>query len=104
MPLYKKDWKYMPGIQARRAFSQICGESKKISDDTKNRDYVVKKIVQYIKEEGLSEEAALDKIMKDSIVKEFAYFEKYDINIREKFREWARKEIEHPRRENERTR
>ena len=36
--------------------------------------------------------------MKDPVVKEFSYFEKYNIDIKERFREWVRKELEHPKR------
>lgn len=58
-------------------------------DDNKNRKYVKIKINEYI-QSGLSEEEALDKIMKDDIVNKFEYLTENGLNIRECFRNWAR--------------
>lgn len=102
MPLIKQ--KYIPGLSARRAAGQVYDENRTIgSDDTYNRDYVVRTIVKYIKD-GLPEEEALDKIMNDPIVKKFEYLSNNGLNIRECFRDWTRREIKKPRRNSERTR
>lgn len=90
--------KYIPGLSASRAAGQAYDENRTIgSDDTYNRDYVVRTIVNDIKN-GLSEEEALDKIMKDPIIKQFEYLSKNGLNIRECFKDWARREIKKPRR------
>lgn len=90
--------KYIPGLSASRAAGQAYDENRTIgSDDTYNRDYVVRTIVNDIKN-GLSEEKALDKIMKDPIIKQFEYLSKNGLNIRECFKDWARREIKNPRR------
>ena len=93
-------YKKRPGSTIININAQLREENRKVSNDTYNRDYVVRTVIGYIKEDGLSEEESLEKIMKDSIVKEFAYFEKYHIDIKERFREWVRNEIDHPRRRN----
>lgn len=94
----------MPGINTRLAFRDVNDrESKIYSKDTQNRDYVVRTITSYVKN-GLELEQALDKIMKDDIVKEFEYLRKNGIDIRTCFKNWAQREIAKPRRTNERTR
>ena len=70
------NYKKMPGSKVTRINAQLNEKNRKVSNDTYNRDYVVRTAVEYIKKDGLSEEAALDKIMKDPVVKEFAYFKK----------------------------
>ena len=101
MPLFKK--KYIPGLSVSRAFSQAYGENKKVSSDTLNRDYVVRTVVSYINK-GISMEKALDKIMEDDIVKEFEYLTKNGLDMKKCFRDWVEREINKPRRRNERTR
>lgn len=96
--------KYTPGLSALRAAGQVYDEKRTVwSDDTYNRDYVVRTIVNDMKN-GLSEEEALDKIMKDSIIKQFDYLSKNGLDIRECFKDWARREMKKPRRNTERTR
>ena len=68
-----------------------------VTNDTLNRDYVVREGVKYIKE-GLSEEKALDKLMNDDIVKEFEYLKKNGLDIRNCFKNWINAEIKNPRR------
>lgn len=102
MPIIKQ--KYIPGLSASRAAGQAYDENRTIgSNDTYNRDYVVRTIVKDIKG-GLSEEEALDKIMNDPIIKKFEYLSKNGLDIKECFRDWARRKIKKPRRNVERSR
>ena len=60
-----------------------------VSNDTQNRNYVVRAGVEYIKA-GLSEEETLDKLMNDDIVKEFEYLKKNGLDIRNCFKNWIK--------------
>ncbi len=102
MPISKK--KYIPGLSASRTAGQIYDKNRTIgSNDTYNRKYVAKTIAENI-QNGLSEEEALDKIMKDPIVKEFEYLTKNGLNLRECFKDWAQKELKRTRKSEERNR
>lgn len=98
--------KHKTGTEARKAAKEIrikkCSEyTKEFSNDTKNRDYVVREEIKYIKE-GLSEEKALEKLMNDKIVKEFEYLKKNGLDIRNCFKNWINAEIKKPRRKEQR--
>ena len=78
---------YVLGIQIDKTMSHINEMNKKQSDDSKNREYVMKKMLGYLKD-GLSEEMVLDKIMEDPISKEFEYLSKNGLDKRNCFRNW----------------
>lgn len=60
-----------------------------ISDDTKNRTYVINKILDNMSN-GMTEDDSLELIMQDKIVEQFKYLENNGCNIKNCFRNWAR--------------
>lgn len=60
-----------------------------IRDDTKNRTYVINKILDNMSN-GMTEDDSLELIMQDKIVEQFKYLENNGCNIKNCFRNWAR--------------
>lgn len=80
----------IPGIAMYHAEKDLRESQKpQISQDTKNRNYVVEKMTEYM-QNGLTEDEAVEKIMKDPIVEQFEYLTKNKIDIRRCFRDWTR--------------
>ena len=89
-----KSGELFPGMSASMAKADLKREkgNPQKTTDTKNREYVKDKIVEYIKS-GLSEEKAIEEIMKDPIVKEFEYLTKNGLDIKECFKNWVRSKM-----------
>lgn len=86
-------YKLTPGVAIDSIGKKIDHQINSVeginSDDTKNRRYVVNKILENMKN-GLTEEETLDLIMKDKIVEQFKYLENNGCNIKKCFINWAR--------------
>ena len=103
MPLYKKKIRYIAGIETGKAAAQAYGDNKKISDDAKNRKYVVGKIKQLIKD-GMTEEEIIEEILKDKIMEEFKYLQKINPDIRTFVKGWVEDAIKKNNKREERDR
>lgn len=104
--LYESNFKnkknrVMPGLAVERTAQYLKKKNKpkeKYNQDCINRKYVINKMIEYIEKDGLSEEEALDKMMKDSVIKEFEYLEKNGLDIKECIRNWAKLRNKNPNR------
>ena len=85
--------KVTPGVKIDNITKQIVCKQNSVagikSDDTINRKYVMDTVLENMSN-GMTEEDALDIIMKDSIVQKFKYLEANGCNIKECFRNWVR--------------
>lgn len=86
-------YKLTPGVAIDNTGKNIDHQMNSVegikSDDTKNRRYVINKILENMNN-GITEEEALELIMKDKIVEQFKYLENNGCNIKICFRNWAR--------------
>ena len=81
--------KYIPGLSAIKTEVQLNEKNKTISNDTQNRDYVVKTGIRYM-ESGLSEDEAIEKLMNDEIVQKFEYLKNNGVDIKNCFKNWIK--------------
>ena len=65
----------------------------KVSSDTENRMYVIKKVLKYIKE-GKSKDEAIDLVIQEEKVqKDFDYYRKNNIDLRMCVENWIKKPL-----------
>lgn len=77
----------IPGIEIEYAaeynYQKERAKAKaKDSEDTKNRKYIGKKVIEYI-EKGCSFDDAIDLIMQDDVIQKFDYWFKNNLNIKQ---------------------
>ena len=76
----------IPGLSANYVQKLIKKEesmqNKTVNQDTQNRKYVIQKVNEFM-QEGRSIEEAVDLIMKDDIIKEFDYWVKNNLDVRQ---------------------
>ena len=77
----------IPGIEIEYAaeynYQKERAKTKaKDSEDTKNRKYIGKKVIEYI-EKGCSFDDAIDLIMQDDVIQKFDYWFKNNLDIRQ---------------------
>ena len=77
----------IPGIEieyaAEHNYQKERAKAKaKDSEDTKNRKYIGKKVIEYI-EKGCSFDDAIDLIMQDEVIQKFDYWFKNNLNIKQ---------------------
>ena len=82
----------MPGLSIGMINEKLDSKEKNLSDDYKNRLYVRKKIVEYIKQ-GLSKQEIIDNILSDDIMKNFEYLKNNGLSIDKCVTNWVDVEI-----------
>ena len=85
MKIYGKGKK--PGLSINYAWEQVLAKrrveaSKVQNQDSQNRKYVADKVHEYM-EAGKSLDEAVDLIMQDDIIKEFDYWAKNGLDVRQ---------------------
>ena len=66
-------------------------QDSKSKIDTKNREKVIRKVIQYVKE-GMTKEQAIDKIIKEEkeLVENFEYLTKNGLDLKVCFNNWVK--------------
>lgn len=86
-------YRVTPGVKIDNITKHIEYKKKSVagvkSDDTKNREYVIKKILKNMSN-GMTEDEALDVIMQDNIVLQFDYLKSNGCNLKECFKNWVK--------------
>ncbi len=66
-------------------------QDSKSKTDTKNREKVIRKVIQYVKE-GMTKEQAIDKVIKEEkeLVENFEYLTKNGLDLKVCFNNWVK--------------
>ena len=88
MPLYKKKIKYVAETEIRKAAAQAYGDRKEISDDAKNRKYILEKIRKLVRED-VDKEKIVEEILKDRVMEKFEYLKSINPDTSVFVRNWV---------------
>lgn len=98
-----KKFKYKPGTELIKAATQVHDDNRELSDDGKNRKYVLGKIKKLIKE-GMPEEKIVEEILKDDVMGKFEYLKKINPDIKVFVENWVKDAINKKNKKEERER
>lgn len=85
---HKKKIGYVAGSEARKAAAQAYGDSKEISDDAKNRKYILEKIKKLVQED-VDEEKIIEEVLKDKVMEKFEYLKSINPDTSIFVRNWV---------------